>query len=141
MSFWDTSALLPIFLPQHASHGLAALAVANEAMVVWWGTTIEAHAALARLARTGEIDDPAKEGFLEQVTALLDLAAEVTPTEGVRILACRCSRVHRLTAADALQLAAALVWAEHDPAGMGFVCLDERLREAARREGFQVLPR
>lgn len=141
MSFWDTSALLPIFLPQHTSHGLAALAAADEGMVVWWGTMIETHAALARLARTGEIDGPAKEGFLEQMTALLALAAEIAPTEGVRSMACRCLRLHGLTAADALQLAAALIWAEHDPAGMGFVCLDERLREAARREGFGVLPR
>jgi hypothetical protein len=45
-----------------------------------------------------------------------------------------------LRAADALQLAAALVWCQGDPLQHGFVCLDQRLREAARREGFTALP-
>ncbi|MBI3050076.1 MAG: hypothetical protein HYY76_17390 [Acidobacteria bacterium] len=36
----------------------------------------------------------------------------------------------------ALTLAAALVWCEEQPASETFVCLDRRLREAARREGF-----
>jgi hypothetical protein len=45
-----------------------------------------------------------------------------------------------LRAADALQLAAALVWSDESPTGEGFVSLDDRLREAARRQGFEVLP-
>jgi hypothetical protein len=32
------------------------------------------------------------------------------------------------------------VWADDSPAGEAFVCLDDRRREAAGREGFQVLP-
>jgi hypothetical protein len=47
---------------------------------------------------------------------------------------------HPLRAADALQLAAALVWCDEAPQGTAFVCLDDRLRDAARREGFAVLP-
>jgi hypothetical protein len=47
---------------------------------------------------------------------------------------------HPLRGADALQLAAALVWCDEAPQGDTFVCLDERLKEAARREGFGVLP-
>lgn len=43
-------------------------------------------------------------------------------------------------AADALQLAAAIVATEHAPASLPFVSLDERLNDAAAREGFQVLP-
>lgn len=38
-----------------------------------------------------------------------------------------------------LQLAAALVWAGKAPKGHQFVCLDQRLREAARKEGFTLL--
>ena len=48
-------------------------------------------------------------------------------------------RVHPLRAADSLQLAAALASAEEDPSGVGFVCFDIRLNEAASREGFTVL--
>jgi hypothetical protein len=37
-------------------------------------------------------------------------------------------------------LAAALMWYEDQPARQPFVCLDQRLREAAVREGFIALP-
>lgn len=46
----------------------------------------------------------------------------------------------RQSVLDALQLAAAIVAAEHEPASLPFVSLDERLNDAAAREGFQVLP-
>ena len=45
-----------------------------------------------------------------------------------------------LSAPEALQLAAALVWCRERTRGVAFVCLDERLRGAATLEGFKVLP-
>ncbi len=48
----------------------------------------------------------------------------------------RLLAVHPLRAADALQLAAALVVCEERPVGQRFVCLDANLASAARREGF-----
>ena len=54
--------------------------------------------------------------------------------------AMRLLTAHPLRPGDALQLAAALSWCGEKPAGAGFVCLDQRLREAAQREGFEVLP-
>jgi predicted nucleic acid-binding protein len=48
--------------------------------------------------------------------------------------------VHALRAADAFQLAAALLWSRGDTGAHTVVSFDERLREAGRREGFQVLP-
>jgi hypothetical protein len=47
--------------------------------------------------------------------------------------------VHPLRSAVSLQLAAAIVAADHDPASLPFVSLDERLNAAARREGFTVV--
>ena len=46
--------------------------------------------------------------------------------------------MHGLRAGDALQLAAALAFANHQPGSLDFVCLDQRLAEAAAREGFAV---
>jgi hypothetical protein len=77
---------------------------------------------------------------MTQLDAVISAAYEIQPTEEVRATACRILRVHELRAADALQFAAALVWAGYHPAGLGFVCLDRKLREAAEREGFAVLP-
>ena len=48
-------------------------------------------------------------------------------------------RRHPLRAGDALQLAAALTWAQSRPKGMRFLSLDARLSEAADREGFTVI--
>lgn len=52
----------------------------------------------------------------------------------------RLLRIHELRAADALQLAAALVLAVFDPKTLPFVTLDACLATAAEREGFAVLP-
>ena len=64
----------------------------------------------------------------------------VPPTLKLRETAGRLLGVHPLRAADALQLAAALVWCEGQTSEETFVCLDQRLRDAARREGFRLLP-
>jgi predicted nucleic acid-binding protein len=54
-------------------------------------------------------------------------------------MATRLLRVHPLRAADALQLAAAIIAAEDDPRSLPFVTLDDRLALAAEREGFPVV--
>ena len=64
---------------------------------------------------------------------------EILPSEIVRSVAQRLLRVHPLPAADSLQLAAAVVASEREPATLEFVSLDERLTEAASREGFPVI--
>ena len=77
---------------------------------------------------------------LVRLKALVDNADVVAPTLRVRERAGRLVAAHPLRAGDALQLAAALVWCNDAPQGDAFVCLDGPLREAARREGFTVLP-
>ncbi len=51
----------------------------------------------------------------------------------------RFLRVHPLRAADALQLAAAFTASERRPASLEIVTLDERLADAARKEGFTLI--
>jgi hypothetical protein len=46
---------------------------------------------------------------------------------------------HALRAADAAQLGAALVVADPDPSSLLMVVLDQRLADAAAREGLRVL--
>jgi uncharacterized protein len=46
---------------------------------------------------------------------------------------------HELRAADALQLAAALVWFNQRPRNRAFLCRDVKLREAARDQGFALV--
>jgi predicted nucleic acid-binding protein len=45
-----------------------------------------------------------------------------------------------LRAADALQLAAAVLASEGEPSSLEIVTLDERLSEAAQKEGLTAIP-
>ena len=83
-----------------------------------------------------------REGALVAFERLRPFAAgwhEIEPTEIVRETAIRFLRVHPLCAADVLQLAAAFAAAEHRPASLQVVTLDERLASAARKEGFALV--
>ena len=80
------------------------------------------------------------ETALQRLELLVDHSDTVAATEDVRRRAGRLLAVHPLRAADALQLAAALVFCEDDPTGESLVCLDDRLCDAALSEGFQLLP-
>lgn len=141
MSFWDTSALLAMVMEQEGANDLNSLEASQGIEGVWWGSRVEVMSAFGRALRRREVDEQAVAEMARRIEALTAAADEVEPLEAVRATACRLVRSHEIRAADALQLAAALVWADHRPAGIGFVCLDRRLRRAAAQEGFHVLPR
>lgn len=105
-------------------------------MIVWWATTVECVSALRRLERQGDVGGPDLVSALHRLDELSLAWQEVEAAERVRDVAIRVLRTHQLRAADALQLAAAIVAAEERPATLPFVTLDERLAEAASREGF-----
>ena len=138
-AFWDTSALVPLccFQPQSAQARQVARTYSRQ--VVWWGTVIEAVSSLNRLIREGTLN-PKESG---QAFARLDYLRgrwnEVQPTEEVRDRAERLLRIHKLRAADALQLAAALVWCGDRPQGRTLIGADSYLSEAAGAEGFTVV--
>ncbi len=138
--FWDSSALVPLLLEEPRSAELNALAGTESRLSIWWASPVECQTALARRHREGVLADHALAEATGKITRLTEKAATIMPTDEVRSRARRLAGVHPLRAGDALQLAAALAWCEEQPGGNGFVCLDERLREAARREGFAVGP-
>lgn len=140
MRFWDTSAILPLCVNEPRTAQLRTLAAADAAMAVWWLTRTECVSALTRRVRDGDLQPAAERAVRRVLGALEQSWAEVRPTERVRTAAERALAVHDLRAADALQLAAALDWCDARPDGAAFVCLDRRLRVAAQREGFLVLP-
>ena len=138
MRFWDSSAVVPLLVGEPATAERERQLRADPAMLVWWGTPVECASALQRLVREGAlraVDARAAEARLRQLERRW---AEVEPTQHVRTQAGRLLRLHPLRAADALQLAAALVACHHDPATLAFRTADQRLAEAARREGFPV---
>jgi predicted nucleic acid-binding protein len=140
MKFWDSSALVPLCFRESASDAVRRIAKADEDMVVWWTSRVECISAMARRQREGVLSEKAGDGARAILSAMSEQWSEVQPTEIVRERAERLMMVHPLRAADGLQLAAALVWAEESPKDLEVVCLDQNLREAALREGFTVLP-
>jgi hypothetical protein len=118
---------------------LIALLEEDSEVLAWWGTTVEMTSTLARREREGLLTADDVAAALAAARALSESWHEIVPSDAVRRTAERLLRTHPLRAADALQLGAALIAADHDPASLELVCLDERLTVAARREGFTVL--
>jgi predicted nucleic acid-binding protein len=119
---------------------LEALVIDDPDMMVWWGSPVECGSAVHRLRREGVFSPAEAAQVLAGLAGALDAANVVQPGDELCEIALRLLGVHPLRAADALQLAAALLWARGRPAQKDFVCLDERLRTAAILEGFAVLP-
>ena len=140
MRFWDASAIIPIVVAEPASEVLHGLADEDPAVVMWWATTVEALSGLHRKVREGELSAAYLAPAEDRLWAFLEDAHVMAPSGPLRDRAHRLLAVHPLRAADALQLAAALAWAEERPMGLELVTLDDRLRDAAMREGFSVLP-
>jgi predicted nucleic acid-binding protein len=140
MKFWDSSAIIPLCIDEPQTRGVREIAVDDGSMAVWWGTPVECYSAFARLRREGGVSTDEEDALRELLAILAQAWTEIEPSEEIRTITGRLLLNHPLRAADSLQLAAALVWAGRLPKGHHFVCLDQRLREAARKEGFFVVP-
>jgi predicted nucleic acid-binding protein len=140
MRFWDASAIIPLCLEEPRTSLLKKLAEDDGAIAAWWSTPVECWSAFARLRRESLVSKAEEDQARTVLNRLAGDWTEIEPGREVREQAGRALLLHPLRAADSLQLAAALVWANGRGAGHEFVCLDQRLREAAQSEGFRVLP-
>jgi len=129
---------VPLLVEESFSFASEALLRADNRLAVWWNTRTEAVSALCRRHRASEITG---ETF-EQANRILERLAtywhEVAPSNGIRQEAEALLKRHPLRAADSLQLAAAIVWAEAGSYNRKLACLDKRLGDAAVAEGFDV---
>ena len=132
--------MLPLLSEEAFSDVVARLVREDDGIVVWWGTWLECSVAVSRLGRESKLDELGEEVARAALDRMAGNWVERRPTDDTRLLAMLISRYHPLKAADCLQLAAALRWCEGDTGNARFVCLDARLRDAAKSEGFVVLP-
>ncbi|WP_308466067.1 type II toxin-antitoxin system VapC family toxin [Rathayibacter soli] len=138
--FADSSAIVKLYADEKGCEVIREL----EAMLVSQLCRVEVPAALWRknrmlaltaqnarvLVRAFENDLFNTDGPLVPVrvtSAILDVAASLAASHGLR-------------AYDAIQLASALAARELDPACLIMAAFDHELRDAAAREGFQLLP-
>ncbi len=139
MRFWDSSALVPLLVAEEQTPAVLRLLEDDAVAFVWWGTDVECASAIARREREGVLTAPSASIAFRRLGAISEGWAEIQPTSRVRTTAVRLLRAHSLRAADALQLAAAIVASEDRPASLPFVTLDDRLVIAADREGFPTV--
>lgn len=141
MKFWDSSAVVPLLAEEPTRAHLLSLLDQDPDVIIWWETTVEIASALARRERDGLLTADQVTSALAIAHQLADSWHEIVPSDSVRRAAERLLRTHPLRCADSLQLAAALVAADHNPENLQIVCLDARMSSAGRREGFTVLDR
>jgi predicted nucleic acid-binding protein len=138
--YWDSSGLVALIVSQRATNDVRSLLSEDPVLLCWLLSDVEVSSALARLDRERAMDRDDLDRASARFDSLWTGANLIVSVDAVKIRARRLLRTHPLTAADALQLGAALTAAHDDPRSFEVVCLDDRLREAARREGFAVRP-
>jgi predicted nucleic acid-binding protein len=137
LAFWDSSALIPLCVQQLQTQRSEAL-FANYGVTVWWFTQVEIISGLTRLVRMKEIDGTEFIDGKHVAQALAMTWIAIKPSANIESEARALLELYPLSAADALQLAAALEWCEGKPKGQVFLTFDQRLREAAALAGFNL---
>lgn len=140
MTFWDTSALVPLLIDEPSTPAMRQLLLDDRDVVVWMLSGVELLSTIGRLGRAAPALADVLPGLRLDAMDLFKLWTRVTHVEGVARRAERLVGVHPLSAADAMQLGAALIAAEDRPETLAFVTLDRVLTRAAQLEGFRVAP-
>lgn len=138
MIFWDSSALLPLLILEEKTASLLDLRETSEEIVAWTLTPVEVASALSRLQRTAKVTDTQLTAALKVWASIEEGLTLIRDVDAAKQRALRLIRNHPLKAADALQLAAALIACSDVTSDHIFVTLDLRLQAAAAKEGFQV---
>ena len=139
MRYWDASALVPLLVEEPGSDATREWLEQDATIVTWVWSRVEIASAVERRVRDNTLGRRQRREVLQRFTRLANAWDEIADVLAVRRLALALLARHPLTAADSAQLAAALFAAEDDASSLPFVCLDQRLAEAAERENMAVV--
>ena len=95
MRFWDASAIVPLLVDEPQSGRMLGLFRTDPHLVVWWATTVECVAAVARREREGALDSRAATSALNRLDRLARRWDEVQPVADVRSAARRLLQIGR----------------------------------------------
>ena len=139
MRFWDASALVPLVVQEKGSALVRGWLREDPGVILWGLTRLELASAIERRAREGLLKAPERNRALDRLERITADAHEVSDLAAVRVRGVALLARHPLRAADAAQLGAALLVADPDPSSLAMVVLDQRLANAAEREGLRVI--
>jgi predicted nucleic acid-binding protein len=140
MKFWDASAVVPLLLTEKQSDYCLQILKDDQDVLLWCLSRVEVVSAMTRRLREQSLTFGEFQSAKIRLQHILEGAYQITALEKVMNRAVRLLEVHPLRAADACQLASVLVATQEDPDRVSLICLDERLKEAAIKEGFVVNP-
>jgi predicted nucleic acid-binding protein len=142
-AFADTSALVKLYAPEDGREIIGAL----DTVTVSELARVEVPSALWSKHRAGALTASQAAVLLRRFEIDFAGAASRPPRYAVapvdsRLLhyAARLVGPHALAAGDAIQLATAQAVRDADPECRTFACFDDRLREAAAKVGFSLVP-
>jgi predicted nucleic acid-binding protein len=133
--YWDTSPIIALLVGESTAHRYRQFE--NQPIVTWWGTSLECVSAIARRQREGAAAEIVAESY-RRLEAMRAGWQVVHASESLHRTAVRLLKTHPLSAADALQLGAALIASNFEAHSAHFLTEDARLRQAAEKEGFVV---
>jgi len=136
--YWDASALVPLIVSGPASRLARTWLLEDDHIVTWAWTRTEITSAIERRAREGALTRAQRRAVLARLRTFAAGWDEVIDVLSVRTRANAVLARHPLRAADAGQLGAAMLVSEQLADPLVFLCLDQRLVEAAEREGLAV---
>jgi hypothetical protein len=139
VTFWDASAVVPLLCSQPATRRAWRIFERDPDVAAWAWTIVECTSAIRRLVREKALDAKSASEAQRRLGDLRVAWTEETDLKAVCDRAVRCLRVHTLRAADAGQLAAALVLSDRLARPLPVATFDVRLGEAAAKEGLPVV--
>lgn len=139
MNFWDSSSLLPLVVDEIHSNTAKTIFRQDPQLFIWWGTPIECVSAMARKRREGRLSHDEFMEAREKLRYLEIISTRILPSASLKTTAEALLLRHALRSADALQLAASLVLKNESEMNLSFLSEDNRLCEAAEKEGFTVI--
>lgn len=138
-AYLDSSALVKAFLEEVGREVVVALL--DEATVA--GSPlgyVECHSAFSRLFREGHLDESSVREARNELDARWVDVASVELDDALRLAAGELTNAHVLRGSDAVHLASAFEFAGGTSSDVRFACWDQRLWDAARASGFQMIP-
>ena len=130
--------MVPLIVGDAATPWARKLLRSDPSSIVWTLSQVEVRSALSRRLRERAMTRRTFDDARRRAERLFTALSHIVALEHVSERAIRLLDLHDLRAADALQLAAALVASGERPRAVPFATLDQRLAAAARVEGFPV---
>ena len=121
MSFWDSSAIVPLCINEFSSHNAQKLSRRLKQRYVWREAPVEIASAFARRLREGTIDENALLNAEKRLKMIESRWNAIGSNSRQLVLARTFPRTYGIRALDSLQLAAALVWCKEFPKNKDFV--------------------